>query len=82
MAFIDSSDLFYPRGNIPARLIKPVNVPTDFPEVISTFYQWILELTGPKRPEPLKPCQGYTTYLEEQREVSTQRNIQEMNEVV
>ena len=34
-----------------------------FPEAIGTFYQQIYEGTGPKLPEILKTCQGYTADL-------------------
>ena len=54
-----STDILYPRGNIPAKIVKPTNDPTDFPEVICTFYQQIGEGTWPKSPELLKPCQGH-----------------------
>ena len=48
---------------MPARLVKPINELLEFPEIISTFYQRIYEVTGQKRPELLKFCQGYTAKL-------------------
>ena len=48
---------------MPARLVKPVNDPTDFPEVVYIFFQWGGEVTCPKRLELIKPCQGNTKNL-------------------
>ena len=37
MEIIDSSAVFHPRGNLTARLVKPVKYPTDFQKVSIPF---------------------------------------------
>ena len=43
---------------MPARLVKPIDEPPDFPEVIYTFYRQRGEVTWSKQLELLKLFQG------------------------
>ena len=53
IVLIDSSTVFHPRGHLPERIIKTVNDPTDFLEVVYTFSRRRGKETWPKRFEPL-----------------------------
>ena len=65
MALIESSAVYiHPRGNLPVRLVKPVNDPPYFPEGIYTFYRRRGEGTWPKFLELLKYCQVYIANLQ------------------
>ena len=64
MALIESSAVYiHPRGNLPARLVKPVNDPPYFPEGIYAFYRRRCEGTWTQLLELLKYCQGYIENL-------------------
>ena len=55
--------IFHPVGNLPEKLTKPLNEPTESTEGISIFYIRRGKVTWPKGLEIIGPCQGNTTSL-------------------
>ena len=67
---------------MPALLVKPVNQPTEFPEIFVPFTGGSTKELGQNVLNSLNLVKDVPQSCEGEREVINQRNIQEINKVV